>query len=117
MSRVGKKVITLDAKVSVDISDSLVSIKGPKGELSMERLAGIGVPLEDGKLMVSRDSNTKSLRSQHGLVRAVLQNMVTGVVTGFTRILEIQGVGYRAEIRGKDLVMDLGHSRRQDGKS
>lgn len=110
MSRVGKKPIPMPAKVAVNIDGLAVTIKGPKGELSLTMLPSVSAAVEDGNLVVSRASDSRTDRAVHGLTRALLSNMVTGVSTGFTRTLIVEGVGYASEIRGKDLVMKLGFS-------
>ncbi|MFN8378040.1 MAG: 50S ribosomal protein L6 [Anaerolineae bacterium] len=110
MSRVGKKPIPMPAKVTVDIDGQAVTVKGPKGELSLTMLPSCSASLEDGNLVISRASDSRTDRAVHGLTRALVNNMVTGVSTGFTRTLIVEGVGYTGEIRGKDLVMKLGYS-------
>ena len=110
MSRIGKKPIVLPAGVQVDIQGSTVKVKGPKGELARDFAAPISIALDDGRVNVSRPSDEPTMRALHGTTRAVLQNMVTGVSTGFTKALQIEGVGYRAEMKGKQLVMALGYS-------
>ncbi len=110
MSRIGKKPIVVPAGVQVDIQGTAVKVKGPKGELAREFSAPITIALADGHVNVSRPSDEPAVRALHGTTRAVLQNMVTGVSTGFTKALQIEGVGYRAEMKGKQLVMALGYS-------
>ncbi len=110
MSRIGKKPIVLPAGVQVDIQGSTVKVKGPKGELARGFAAPIHIALDDGRVNVSRPSDEPTMRALHGTTRAVLQNMVTGVSTGFSKALQIEGVGYRAEMKGKQLVMALGYS-------
>lgn len=110
MSRVGKKPIPMPAKVTVDIDGQAVTVKGPKGELSLTMLPNVSAALEDGNLVISRATDSRTDRAVHGLTRALVNNMVTGVSTGFTRTLIVEGVGYTGEIRGKDLVMKLGYS-------
>jgi large subunit ribosomal protein L6 len=94
----------------VDIVGSNVSVKGPKGELSRAFSPTIGIVLENGQVVVTRVSNAPAQRALHGTTRAVINNMILGVHTGFERILEIEGVGYRAEMDGKTLVLYLGYS-------
>ncbi|HSW57122.1 MAG TPA: 50S ribosomal protein L6 [Dehalococcoidales bacterium] len=110
MSRIGRLPITLPAGVTVDIKEDVVKIKGPKGETSKTVNPGIGVKLEEGKLLVSRLNDTKEQRALHGLTRALLNNMVTGVTKGWEKNLEIVGVGFRAEKSGEKLTMRLGFS-------
>ena len=110
MSRIGKKPITVPQGVKVDVQGTTVKVKGPKGELSRDFSAPITIALEDGHLNISRPNDEPAVRALHGTTRAVLQNMVTGVSEGFTKALQIEGVGYRAEMKGKQLVMALGYS-------
>ncbi len=110
MSRIGKKPITLPKGVTVDIKGSTVKVKGPKGELSREFMPVIGIALEDGVVHVTRPNDERQVRALHGTTRAVLANMVTGVSDGFQKQLQVEGVGYRAELKGKQLVMALGLS-------
>lgn len=110
MSRIGRKPITVPAKVEVKINKQQISVKGPKGELSINIHPDMAVELEDGTLQVKRPTDMRHHRALHGLTRALLANMITGVSDGFRRTLEIEGVGYQAEMRGKDLVMKLGYS-------
>ena len=109
MSRIGKKPVDLPAKVEVTITDKVV-VKGPKGELERPLVDGVDVKVEDNQVIVTRQSDSKQHRSNHGLMRALINNMVVGVSTGFTRKLEIIGVGYRAEVKGKSLLLNLGYS-------
>jgi large subunit ribosomal protein L6 len=110
MSRIGKKPVKLPAGVTVTSADGQLRVKGPKGELS--RLVADGIRFEQGAGVVSvlRDSDSPRNRSAHGLMRALLANMVSGVTTGYVRHLDILGVGYKAEVKGKSLVMNLGYS-------
>jgi len=111
MSRIGKLPVALPAGVEVKVSDSnLVTVKGPKGELQEQISKLIKVEVNDGVLSVTRDSDTKEARSAHGLSRTLINNMVTGVTTGFEKKLQLVGVGYKAEKRGTKLVMSLGYS-------
>jgi large subunit ribosomal protein L6 len=96
--------------------DGLVTVKGPKGELSQKISEKIGVKLEDGVITVTRGDDLKESRSLHGLSRTLIGNMVTGVSTGFERKLEIQGVGYKVEKQGKNLILYLGYSMAKDGR-
>ena len=110
MSRIGKQPINLPKGVSVDVKDGSVSVKGPKGQLSQVLHADMSVSLDDGVLSVQRPSDHRDHRALHGLTRALLNNMVVGVSEGFTKKLTIEGVGYRAEMQGKDLVLMVGYS-------
>lgn len=110
MSRIGKKPIPLPAKVSVTIKDQDLTVTGPKGELSFSVHPEITVKQEDGVLLVERPSDARQHRALHGLTRALVANMVTGVSDGFEKALVIEGVGYSSEMRGNDLVMKLGYS-------
>ena len=110
MSRVGKEPSPLRAKVPDKIDGQAVTVKGPKGELSLTMLPSVSASMEDGNLVISRASDSRTDRAVHGLTRALVNNMVTGVSTGFTRTLIVEGVGYSGEVRGKDLVMKLGFS-------
>lgn len=110
MSRIGRMPITVPQGVTVEIKDSLVAVKGPRGELSRRVNPEIEVKLEDGTIKVSRPSDNREHRAQHGLTRALIANMVEGVSRGFEKDLEIVGVGYRAEKTGEKLVLKLGFS-------
>ncbi len=110
MSRVGKKLIVVPAGVKIDIKGSTVTVKGPKGELARTFRDHINIALDDGHVAVTRPNDEPAVRALHGTTRAVLQNMVTGVSDGFTKAIQIEGVGYRAEMKGKQLVMALGYS-------
>jgi len=110
MSRVGNNPIPIPAGVTVNIGGDSVSVKGPKGELSEKRVSLVEVAQQDGSLVFTRKNNSKPARANHGLMRALVNNMVVGVTAGFTKDLEIQGVGYRAAVKGKTLVMQLGYS-------
>ena len=110
MSRIGKKPISLPAKVSATIDGQAVTVKGPKGELHLDVHPDMKVKQEDGILTVERPSDQRQHRALHGLTRALVANMVTGVSEGFRKTLIVEGVGYNGEMRGKDLVMKLGYS-------
>ena len=110
MSRVGKAPIQLPKGVSVDIDGSTVAVKGPKGALTRTLHPEMAIAIEDGVMHVTRPSDSRQHRSLHGLTRALLNNMVTGVSAGYSKVLLIEGVGYRAEMKGKQLVMALGYS-------
>jgi large subunit ribosomal protein L6 len=102
--------IVLPQGVSVDIQGKKVAVKGPKGELSHEIRPEISVKLEDDRLLVSRSSDERTHRAYHGLTRALLANMVQGVSEGFRKVLEVEGVGYRAGMQGEALVLQVGYS-------
>ena len=110
MSRVGKKPIPIPDKVKVDLDGANVTISGDKGTLSRTVHKDVSVDVEDGSLVVKRHTDHKKHRALHGLTRALLNNMIEGVSSGFKRELQIIGVGYRAELKGKCLVMHLGYS-------
>jgi len=110
MSRIGLKPIPLPAGVEVKIEEQLSIVKGPKGELRQHIPTDIAVEVADGEIRCTRPSDAPQHRSSHGLVRALLANQVTGVTEGFSKSLSIVGVGYRAELKGKDLVLNLGFS-------
>lgn len=111
MSRIGKMPITLPAKVTVSVDKgNLVTVNGPKGTLKQQFDPDITIQIENDQVKVERPTDQREHRAQHGLTRALLANMVQGVSTGFTRRLEIRGVGYRAEKRGNNLVLSVGKS-------
>jgi large subunit ribosomal protein L6 len=110
MSRIGKSPIKIPSGVTVELKGHDVSVKGPKGQLTKTLRSEISVKQEDGKLLVSRSSEDRIVRGLHGLSRTLVANMVKGVTEGFERQLEIVGVGYRAQMEGQKLVMQLGYS-------
>lgn len=110
MSRIGRKPIAVPAGVDVSIQGNEVTVKGPKGTLTQTFVPDMEIKLEDGQVTVSRPSDNKEHRSLHGLTRTLISNMVEGVSKGFTKELEINGVGYRAAKQGTNLVMTLGYS-------
>ena len=110
MSRVGRKPITLPKGVQIDVNGLTVKVKGPKGELSRTFVAPVAIEKNAEGLVVTRPSDAPSVRALHGTTRALIQNMVTGVNQGFSKALVVEGVGYRAEMKGKQLVMALGYS-------
>ena len=112
MSRIGKKPIELPKGVDVKVDGLQVTVKGPKGELQRSFDPRLSIGREDGHLVVKRSSDEREERALHGLTRALVANMVTGVSTGFTKVLEIsvESVGYRAEMAGKNLMLYLGYS-------
>ncbi len=111
MSRIGRAPIQVPAKVKVDVQENnLVTVEGPKGKLTQTLHPEMQIEMEDGTLLVKRPSDSRSHRSLHGLTRALLNNMVVGVSSGFSKTLQIEGVGYRAEMNGKVLVLNVGYS-------
>jgi len=110
MSRIGRQPISVPSGVEVSLSGATVLVKGPKGALSREVAEPIVVRQEDGVLMVERPNDERRSRALHGLTRSLVQNMVTGVTDGFSKELEIVGVGYRAALQGKSLQLALGFS-------
>ena len=111
MSRIGRAPIPVPPKVQVNWTDeNLVTVKGPKGELSYQVDPALTLALDDGKLTVSRPSDSKEHKAKHGLYRTLVNNMVVGVTTGYTKQLEIHGVGYRAAKMGDNLVIQVGYS-------
>ena len=110
MSRIGMKPIELPAGVEVKVDGNVVSVKGPKGELQETISSLLTVENKDGVITVSRDGDEAEKRSQHGLARTLINNMVIGVTDGFQKKLQLVGVGYKAEKKGKKLVMNLGYS-------
>ena len=110
MSRIGRQPIPVPDGVSVEIAPELISVKGPKGELSERVDRDMKVEQEDGTVVVSRPSDRGEHRALHGLTRTLIFNMVAGVTEGFEKRLEIQGVGYRAQLKGKNLELALGYS-------
>ena len=111
MSRVGKAPIAVPTTVTVKVEkDNLVTVNGPKGALTQKFDPDMQIAVENGQISVTRPTDQREHRAQHGLTRALLNNMVTGVTTGFSRKLDIQGVGYKAEKRGNNLVLSVGKS-------
>jgi len=114
MSRIGRMPISVPEKVSVAVEDRLVRVTGPKGELTQPIPEGIHVVQQDGHLVVERESEIKRHKALHGLTRTLVNNMITGVTTGFSKTLEITGVGYRATMAGQRLNLALGFSHPVD---
>jgi large subunit ribosomal protein L6 len=110
MSRTGKIPINVPKEVKVNTQAGKVGIEGPKGKLELNIPNGINVELKDGKLAVTRTSDAKQSRANHGTTRALLVNMITGVTTGHKKDLEIQGIGFRAQLQGKKIMFNLGFS-------
>jgi len=110
MSRIGKRNVELPKGVTVQITADLITAKGPKGSLTVKRHEAVDITEDKGQLVFTRKGDDKPSRAAHGLMRALTNNMVKGVSTGFERQLEINGVGYRAEVKGGNLVLSLGYS-------
>ena len=110
MSRIGRKPIQVPSGVDVKIDGHHITVKGPKGTLEREIHKDMTASLDNGVITVTRPSDDKEHRSLHGLTRTLIENMVVGVTNGFSKELEVNGVGYRATKQGKDLVMNLGYS-------
>lgn len=110
MSRIGNKPVAIPSGVTLEVKGSTVHVKGPKGELSYELLPQVSVTVEDNMATIARKDDTKESRARHGLTRALLANMVKGVSDGYTKELEIIGVGYKAALKGKTLQLSLGYS-------
>lgn len=109
MSRIGRKTIALN-KATVTVANGMLTVKGPKGELSRELPSLISIDITDGIATVSRADDSKQARALHGLMRSLLNNMVEGVNNGFTKTLELIGVGYKASVQGDRLTLSLGYS-------
>ena len=109
MSRIGNKPIPVPAGVDVNVSGSVVSVKGPLGKLEWTLKPGIGVTVDKGQVVVTRSTDERKIRAMHGLVRAELSNMVNGVTKGYERNMEITGVGYKAAIQGKTMSFNVGY--------
>jgi large subunit ribosomal protein L6 len=110
MSRIGKKPIVLPKGVTIKVHDSAVEVQGPKGKLKQAHPAGINFELADGSLVAKRSTDDPGLAKFHGLARSLVANAVLGVTDGFKRELDIVGVGYRAEVKGKQVIFALGYS-------
>ena len=110
MSRIGKMPIDIPAGVNVDIKDSVVTVKGPKGTLTRELHNDMIIKIEGAQIIVSRPSDAKRHKALHGLTRTLVSNMVQGVTKGFEKTLEVNGVGYRAQKQGNKLILTLGYS-------
>lgn len=110
MSRIGKRPINIPNKVTVTIDGQSVAVKGPKGELSRILPAGVRVTQADSTVSVERNDDSRMARERHGLCRTLVANMIQGVSEGFQRRLEIQGVGYRAQVQGRNLLLSMGYS-------
>ena len=110
MSKVGKLPVAIPAGVTVNVADNVMTVKGPKGELKQAFSSNIKIDVQSNEVVLSTLNDTKQAGADHGLYRSLLNNMVKGVSEGFTKTLVITGVGYRAEVKGKELVMNLGYS-------
>lgn len=110
MSRVGKLPVPVPSGVAVELDGQRCTVRGPRGELSHEVHPDIRVSVDEGTVVVTRPSDAPSVRALHGLTRALVSNMVTGVTDGFRKSVEIVGTGYRAELRGQNLVLTVGYS-------
>ena len=110
MSRVGKAPIELPKGVEVTVKGNHVTVKGPKGQLERDTRPEIDIKVKDGQVVFTRSSEEKQIRAYHGLTRALVANMVEGVANGYRKALEIVGVGYRADMRGSSLVLNVGYS-------
>ncbi len=110
MSRIGRKPVPIPSGVAVTIDGPRVTVKGPRGELTRTFHPDMAIAMDDGTLVVSRPSDARQHRALHGLTRALLANMVTGVMQGFRKTLVVEGVGYRADLTGKVLLLYLGYS-------
>ena len=114
MSRIGKQPVPVPSSVQVQIAGTSVTVKGPKGELRRELHPDMGFHMEDNQIIVTRPTDEPNHRALHGLTRALLANMVTGVETGFSKTLEMQGVGYRAQQMGQNIQVSVGFSHPVD---
>lgn len=110
MSRIGKKPIDIPAGVDVKLMENTIKIKGPKGELQWSLPSGTKASVAENKVLVERENDLKKNKALHGLSRNLIANMVTGVTTGYQRVLEIVGVGFRAQVQGSRIVLSLGYS-------
>lgn len=110
MSRIGRMPVVIPSGVQVEVNGSNVRVKGPKGEMQRTFSPLVGIAIENGQIVITRNSEHPAERALHGTTRAVLANMIHGVSTGFERVLEIEGVGYRAEMNGKNMVLYMGYS-------
>ena len=110
MSRIGRKPVNIPAGVEVSVSEGVITVKGPKGTLTQKIHPNMTVKVEGTEILVTRPNDEKENRSLHGLTRSIIHNMVVGVTEGFSKELEVNGVGYRVQKQGKNLVMNLGYS-------
>jgi len=110
MSRIGRAPIAIPPQAKVEVIQETVSVSGPKGKLHLQLQPGMGVKVENEKIFVSRPSDEKAYRALHGLVRSLLANMLQGVTRGFEKRLELSGLGFRAQVQGQTLTLNLGYS-------
>lgn len=110
MSRIGKKPIVVPSGITVNVSKTSVKVKGPKGELEIPYHPSMSVALENNEIVVKRPDDLKENKALHGLTRALIQNMIEGVTNEYRKVLDIVGVGYRAEMKGKNLLINIGYS-------
>ena len=110
MSRIGRMPVEVPQGVEVEIKGSHVRVKGPKGQLEHTFPAAMDISMEDGQIAVKRPSDEGTHRALHGMTRALVNNMVVGVTQGFEKVLEVNGVGYRAELKGENLILNVGYS-------
>ena len=110
MSRIGRKPVPITKGVKISVGDAGVSVEGPRGKLSVAIPTGIAVRVDDGTVLVERGADNKREKALHGLVRSLVANAVSGVTDGFSKELEIQGIGYKAEVKGEDVILALGYS-------
>ena len=110
MSRIGRLPVAIPSGVQINVQGSNIHVKGPKGEMKRTFSSMIGIAMENGQVVVTRNSDDASERALHGTTRAVIANMVRGVSAGFSTVLEVEGVGYRAEMEGKNLALFVGYS-------
>ena len=117
MSRIGKKPVAIETGVTVEVSGKTVKVKGPKGELSYTFLPEVSVKVEGALVVVERKDDTDRSKARHGLTRQLIQNMIIGVSKGYEKQLEIIGVGYKAQAKGKSVTLNLGHSHPSEYKA
>jgi len=110
MSRIGRKPVVVPAGVEVIVNGNIVTVKGPKGQLEQEISKNLTVEVKEGEVVVTRPTDNREDRSQHGLARTLINNMIVGVTQGFEKKMQLVGVGYKAEKKGNTLVMNLGYS-------
>ncbi len=110
MSRIGRKPVVVPAGVEVTVNGNVVTVKGPKGQLEQEISKNLTVEVKEGEVVVTRPTDNREDRAQHGLARTLINNMIVGVTQGFEKKMELIGVGYKAEKKGNTLVMNLGYS-------
>ena len=110
MSRIGRAPVEVPQQVEIEVSERTVKVKGPKGELAVSVGQGVTVRQENGQIVVERQSDAPDHKAMHGLTRSLIQNAVTGVTDGFSKTLQIQGVGYRGSLQGRDINLQVGYS-------